>query len=110
MRADRPDVGDGQDQQQLQPLRRLYMPDKVADGLWVADIALERCAAHQQMPAYQPSYCLRLLPGEAEPRPELERDAFAEHRMVAAPALSDVMQQNCEVKRAARYDRRRQRR
>src|SRR5882724_962744 len=36
---DRADVGDGEDEEQLQPLGRLYLADEILDGLRVVDVA-----------------------------------------------------------------------
>ena len=80
--------------------------DKIADGLQVADVELERGAAHQQVPAHQPGDRLGFLAREPEPRPELERDALADFRVIAAAPLGDIVQQHRQVERAAGDDRR----
>ena len=103
------DIGDGEDEQQLQPLGRLHLRGEAADGLGIVDVELEGGAAHQQMPAHEPGDRLGLLGAEAEARTELLRHLLAQHRMVAAAALGDVVQQHGEIERAARIDRRHQR-
>ena len=108
LRTDGANIGHGQDQQQLQSLRRLHPLDKAGDRLRIADVELEGGVAHQQMPAHQPGDGLGLLGRKPEPRAELQRDLFAEHRMIAAAALCDVVQQRREIESTARNDRRHQ--
>ena len=76
--------------------------NKVADGLVIGQIAFERGVAHQQVAAHQPADQLGFIGIHAKARAQLERDFGAEHRMVAAPALGNVMQQHSGVGGAAR--------
>ena len=54
--ANRADVDNGEDEQQTQPLRRLYDAGKVEHSLKVRQIALEGGRGHQQMLAHQPGH------------------------------------------------------
>ena len=56
------------------------------------------------MIANQPGNGLGLGRVEAEARAELQRDFGAEHAMVAAAALGDVVQRHGDVERPARSD------
>ena len=103
-RPDRADVDDGQDQQQPQPLRALHLGDEILDRLGVGEVALERGRRHQQMMAHQPGDGLGLGRIEPEARAELQRDLGADHAMVAAAALGDVVQQHRDVEHPARRD------
>jgi hypothetical protein len=67
----------------------------------IGQVALERGRAHQQVVAHQPAGELGLARLHAEPRAQLERDLGAEHRVVAAAALGDVVQQRRHVEHAA---------
>ncbi len=58
------------------------------------------------MPADEPGDGLGLFGREAEARPELFRDLRAQHRVIAAAAFGDVVQQHRKIERAARIDRR----
>ena len=71
------DVGHGQHQQQLQPLRALHDVGEVADGLGVADVAAEGDRAHQQVVLDEPGDGLGLGRAQAEARAERARDARA---------------------------------
>jgi hypothetical protein len=53
-RTNRPDIRNGQDQQQAQPFRRLHLLDEILHRLRVGHIALLRCIAHGQMFAHEP--------------------------------------------------------
>ena len=52
----------------------------------------------------QPGDGLGLALGEAEPRAQGARDLGAEHAMIAAAALGDVVQQHGDIEDAARRD------
>ncbi len=100
---DRADVGDGQDQQQLQPLGRLHPVDEIAGSSAGSSMSslkavplISRCQRTSQATV---SVSSALKP---EARAELLRHLLAEHGMVAAAALGDVVQQHREIERAAR--------
>src|SRR5439155_15999251 len=97
-------VGHRQNEQPLQPLRRLHPLDKITKRLQVADVELESGTAHQQVPAYQPSDRLGLLTRKSEPRTELERNALADLGVIAATPLGDVVQQHRQIERSAGDD------
>ena len=78
--------------------------DEILDRLGIGEVALERGRRHQQMIAHQPGDGLGLGRVEPEARAELQRDLGAEHAMVAAAALGDVVQQHGDVERPARGD------
>ena len=103
-RADGADVDHGQDQQQPQPLRALHLADEILDRLGVGEVALERGRRQQEMIADQPRHGLGLGRIEPEARAELERDLGADHAVVAAAALGDVVQQDRDIEHAARRD------
>ena len=100
--TNRPDVGDGEAQQQAQPFRGLHGGDEVADGLGVVDVAFEGGAAHHQVVQHQPRDGFRLPIAETEARPQLAGDAGADLRVVTVPPLGDVVQQHGEIEGLAR--------
>ena len=63
--ADRPDVGGGEDGQQLEPLDRLHHRGEVLDGLAVGEIARLRHARHHQVILDQPGDESRFRPAES---------------------------------------------
>jgi len=92
--ADGADVGDGQDQQQLEPFRRLHPLNKVVDRFRVPNVELERGAAHQKMPPHQPRDGFGLFVRKSKPWGELASDLLADFRVVTTPALGNVVQQD----------------
>src|SRR5580704_5264573 len=60
------------------------------------------------MPTYQPGDSLGLLSTESEARAEPQSDLLADFRVIAAPALGDVVEQHREIESTAGYDRRHQ--
>ena len=103
-RPDRADVDDRQHQQQPQPFGALHLADEILDRLGVGEVALERRRRQQQVVADEPGDGLRLCRIETEARAQLERDLGAEHAVVAAAALGDVVQQHRDVEHPARRD------
>ena len=97
-------IGDGEQQQQLQPLAALHQIGEVADGLGVVEVAALGEGAHHQMMLDEPGRGLGLGRREAEPRAELARDAGAGMRMILVAALGDVVQEGRDVERAAIVD------
>ena len=104
-----PDIGtDGanvahrQHQQQPEPLRRLYEGGEILDGLGVHQVALEGGARHGEVMAHQPGHGLGLGGAETETRTDLQRHVGTQHRMIAAAALGDVVQQHREIERRPR--------
>src|SRR3546814_20727150 len=71
--TDRPDVDDGQQQQQAQPLQALHPPDEVGDRLGIGEIALEGGRRHEEVPAHQPGDSFRLRFVQPAARAELGR-------------------------------------
>ena len=84
LRRHRAHVGDGQHQQQPQPLRRLDGVGEVENGLGVVDVALERGLAQQQMMQHQPGDRFGLLgasgPARARPPARSRRRARNDRR------------------------------
>ena len=103
-RPDRADVDDGQQGQLAQALDRLDLLDEVGNRLPVGQVALLRGGREQQVIAHEPGDQLGLVGVEPQPRAQPPRDLGAEHRMVAAAALGDVVQQHRAIERAARAD------
>ena len=98
------EIGDGEHEQELQPLAALHEIGEVADGLRVVQVAALGEGAHHQMMLDEPGRGLGFRRGETEPRPKLARDAGADLRMVLVAALGDVVQEGCDVERAAIVD------
>ena len=78
--------------------------DEIPHRLDVVDIALERGFAHQQVMAHEPGDGLRFLIRQPQPGTETERDLRADFRMIPAPSLGDVVKQQPEIERPARFD------
>ncbi len=100
-RPDRADVDHGQHQQLAQPLEALHLGNEVEDRLRVGQVALERRSAHQQVMTHQPGDQRGFFLAQAEARAQLLGDFGPEHRVIAATALGDVVQQRGDVERAA---------
>ena len=81
-RTDRLDVGDGEDQEHLQPVEVLHGRGEVENGLAVGKVARLRRDAHQEMMLDQPGDGLGLRRGQPEARPEPAGDARAGDRVV----------------------------
>jgi hypothetical protein len=100
-RPDGADVGNGQDEQQLETLRALHDGGKVEDGLEVVEIAHLRGLAHQQVMAHQPGDQLGLVRRQPEPRAQRLGHLFPGNRMPLPPPLGDVMEQHRHIERPA---------
>jgi hypothetical protein len=100
-RADRADIGHGQHQKQTQALHGLHQPGEGLDRPGVVQVALEGSIAHGQVVQHQPGDGLGLLPAEAQARAEPLGNLGALLRVVAGPALGDVVQQQGEVEHLA---------
>ena len=100
------DVGNRQDDQQLQPLEALHDGAEVENGLEVVEIAHLRGLAHQQVIADEPGNRFRFRRREAQPRAEFERDALTGDRVVFLPALGDVVQEDRDIEKPPAGDRR----
>ena len=92
-RPDRADVADGEDEEQLQPLRRLHDLRKIHDRAAVGEVARLGDPRHGQMLLDQPGDELGLVGREPEARAELSRHLGAGDRMILRPALGDVVQE-----------------
>ena len=103
-RADRADVGDGQHEEEAQPLGRLHDRHEILDRLGIGEIALLGDVAHHQMVAHQPGDRLRIALAETEPRAKRAGDVFALFGMVALGPLGDIVQQHGDIERLARLD------
>ncbi len=101
-RADGADIGDREAEQQAQAFWALHRLGEVHHRLRIGDVALERRGRHQQVPAHQPGDRFGLGGRQAKTRPELLGHLLAQHRMVAATALGDVVQQHRDIEHAAR--------
>ena len=97
-------VGDGQQQQQLQPLRALHHVGEVADGLGIGQIAALSDVAHRQVLLDQPDDGFGLRRRQPEARAQLARDARADDRVVLGVALADVVQEGGDKQRAPVLD------
>ena len=75
--------------------------DKIEDRLRVVDIALEGRLAEQKVMEHTPGNHFGLLGRQTEQRAKRQRDLSAQHRMIAAAPLGDVVQQNGGVEGAA---------
>ena len=95
--TDRADIGDGQAQEKAQAFRRLHHLDKISHRLGIVDIAAEGGVAHHEMVTHQPGDGLGLFSAEPQPRPQPQRNLGADHRMIAAAALGDVVKQQRQV-------------
>ena len=101
--ADGADVGDGQDQQQLQPLRRLHLLGETRG--WSAGSSMSRLKAVLLISRCQrTSQATVSVSSAVRPRrgPSFCAIFCAQLGMVAAAALGDVVQQHGEIERAAR--------
>ncbi len=96
-RTDRANVDHGQHQQQPQPLGTLHRADEIVDRLGVGQVALEGGGAHQQMVAHQPGDGLGFGRIEAEARAQFLRHGLAEHAMITAPSLGDIVEQHRDI-------------
>ena len=76
-------------------------PDEIVDRLGIGEVALERGRRHQQVIAHQPGDRLGLGRRSGRAAGRAQRDLGAEHAMVAAAALGDVVQQHRDIERRA---------
>ena len=95
------DVGGGQNQQEPETLERTDPADEIVDGARIVRVALERGHAEQEMPADQPGGGLDLVGREFQPGGDLARDLGADFRVVPAPPLRDIVQQQREIEHIA---------
>ena len=103
-RPHRADVGDGEQQQQLQPLRALHQRGEIAHRLRIVEIAALRDLAHGEVVLDQPHRRLGLRGVEPEARAQLAGDAGAGDRMILVAALGDVVQERRDIERAPAVD------
>ena len=97
-------VDDGEDEQQAQPLGALHDLREIEDRLEVGEVAFEGGRRHQQVIAHQPRHRLGLRRIEPQPRTDAQREFGAEHAMVAAAPLGDVVEQHRDIEHAPRVD------
>ena len=95
--ADAPDVGGGQDGQQLHLLDGLHDGGKILDRLAVGQVARLRHRGHCEVFFDQPCHQLGIGGVEAEPRAQSPRHPGAGNRMILRAALGDVVQQGGDV-------------
>lgn len=98
---DAPDVADGEDQQELQPLDRLHDRGEILDGLAVVEVARLRRHRHGEVVLDQPGDGFRVRRRQPHMRADAPRDAGAGLGMVIRPALGDVVQQDGDIERLA---------
>ena len=98
------DVAHRQHQQKPQALGRLHQGGEGVDGLGIHQVALEGGARHGEVVAHQPRHGLGLGGAQPQARPELQGDVGAQHRVIAAAALGDVVQQHGEIEHRPRQD------
>ena len=99
--ADRLDVGDGEDGEQLHALDRLHHGAEVLDGHAVGEIARLGDRRHHEVDLDQPGDGFGLRRRETEPRAEIARDPRAGDRMVLDAALGDVVQEQRDIEQLA---------
>ena len=102
--ADRADIDCGEDGEMAQPFLALHLADEILDRLGVGQIAFLRDMAHQQVVEHQPGDHFGLALAEPEARTQLFRHFGPKHRVIAAAALGDIVQQGRDIGRAARTD------
>ena len=92
-RAGADDVGNGQQVELAELLPLAHRLGEAVHHLGIGDVLALRRGAHQQVMAHQPGDPFDVAGGEAQPRAEIPRILFAQHRMVAAATLGDVVEQ-----------------
>ena len=97
-RADRANVGDGQRNEHLEPLLRLDARRQRLGRARVGDVASLRRVRHDKVVFDQPGDVVGAARGKPEPRAEHARKLGAGARVVARPALGDVVQEGREIK------------
>ena len=75
--------------------------DEIVDGARIVGVALERRHAEEQVPADQPDHGLDLVRREVQPSGDLAPDFGAFLRVIAAPPLRDIVQQQREIEHIA---------
>ncbi len=95
-------IGHRQAQKQAQPFRGLHHGDEIGHGLRIVYVATKRGVGHHQVMTHQPGGGFGFFRVETESRPQALGDLGAQHGMIPAPTLGDVMQQDGDVERAAR--------
>ena len=102
--TDRTDIGNRQQQQQLQAFGALDDRGKVFDGLGIGNIAALGRVAHGEMLLDQPGDPVGFGRGQAEARAQPAGDRGADERMVLRAALADVVQEGGHIEDAAALD------
>ena len=80
-----------------QPLDALHGVDEILHRLGIGQVALLRGVAHQQVMEHQPCDQLGLAVRQAEAGAQIARDLSAQYRMVAFPALGDIVEQRRDI-------------
>ncbi len=90
------DVGDRQEIKMIEPLDVLDLHREAMHDVGIGDVLALRGNAHDQVPAHEPRDEVDIGIGEPELGAERARLFLAEHRVIAAPALGDVVEHRSE--------------
>src|SRR4051794_2839121 len=96
---DSANVGNREQQEEFQALRRLHQRREVEHRLEVVEIAGLSGLAHDEVIADEPSCGIGFGWGQPEPRPESAGDLLAGPRMSLAVALGDIVKEGGNVER-----------
>ena len=90
-RPDRADIDRGEDCEIAQALEALHLAGEILDRLGVGEIALLRGAAHEKVMEHQPGDQFGLASVHSETRAQAVGDFRAQHRVIAAAPLGDIV-------------------